>query len=179
MDGVPGRCPRGTTGSLCLTHLNNHVALWFYLHEKQKGSYLGIQSVYNCAALPEDVEYGLYAQLYCCWHDNYWYSPIMWSVHFDISSPTTLVITHRYSPSVQASMLENLSVAVSAPWADPPEETFCHSPLQTPSKTGFHCHWYLSGSVPVAWTVNDTGFPGTVFFNSCGWAVILGRSASE
>ena len=30
------------------------------------------------------------------------------------------------------------------------------------------CHQNFSGSVPVAWTVNDTGLPETVFFNSCG-----------
>ena len=108
-----------------------------------------------------------------------WYSPIMWSAHFDIFSPTMLVTTHRYSPSLQDSMLLNISVAVSTPWTDPPEVRFSHSPLWTPSTTGFHCHWYLSGSVPVAWTVNDTGLPETVPFNSCGWAVIFGGSARE
>ena len=36
----------------------------------------------------------------------------------------------------------------------------------------------MSGSVPVAWTVNVAGLPGTTPFNSSGCWVIVGGSAT-
>ena len=42
--------------------------------------------------------------------------------------------------------------------------------------TGLHCHWYLRGSLPVAWTVKEIVVLGTTFFRLLGWLVTLGGS---
>ena len=44
---------------------------------------------------------------------------------------------------------------------------------------GIHCHWWVKGGVPVAWTLKLADFPRMAFFSFFGWSVILGASATQ